>query len=88
MATPFLTLQIILFLCVITQVAGGPGFGQSFWGVRVGNGNVAHIKHAQTTLVIPSLPEQQGLFLWPGMYTQTHKLVQTIVTNDPEYLER
>lgn len=63
------------------------GFSSASWQVAESNASSSYITHVGTTLKVPSVPSQQGLLLWPGLYTEENWLVQSIIGNEADYLE-
>ncbi|KAF2161468.1 hypothetical protein M409DRAFT_28197 [Zasmidium cellare ATCC 36951] len=61
-------------------------FSATVWDTSTPDNSASTIQNLQTTLTVPALPSQQGLFLWPGLYAEGDWLVQTILTNDGQYL--
>lgn len=79
-----------VFSLVSLAMAAGSvaaGFAPTYWGVLdANNQTAAYITKVSTTLKAPAVPSQQGLFLWPGMFTEGGYLVQSIITNGVEYV--
>lgn len=79
--------SVILFLqaCLMSWVKAD--FGPAAWEVVEANSSSSYITNVRTTMRVPSLPAQQGLLYWPGLYTEEGWLVQSIISNEPDYLE-
>ena len=76
---------LVLIMCLVQQITAG--FGPAAWQLAESNSSNSYITNVRTTMKIPSLPSQQGLLYWPGLYTEDGWLVQSIIGNEVDYLE-